>query len=95
MDFGLVPLHSDFDRLNKTGRNRRNPVAQIPQIAVDSELASARNVVIRSLSPDRPFRTLVLAWRQASPRRTEFRTLGNLIRASVTGAKRTFTSWSE
>src|SRR6202011_3193366 len=35
-------------------------VTLMPQIAVDSELASTRNVVI--LSPDTPFRTLVLAW---------------------------------
>jgi LysR family hydrogen peroxide-inducible transcriptional activator len=70
-------------------------ITLIPQIAVDSELASAPNVVIRPLSPDRPFRTLVLAWRQTSSRRTEFRTLGNLIRASVTGARRASTGWSE
>jgi LysR family hydrogen peroxide-inducible transcriptional activator len=37
-------------------------ITLMPQIAVDSELASTRNVVIRSLSPDKPYRTLVLAW---------------------------------
>jgi LysR family hydrogen peroxide-inducible transcriptional activator len=36
-------------------------ITLMPQIAVDSELASTRNVVIRPLSPDKPFRTLVLA----------------------------------
>jgi len=55
-------------------------ITLMPQIAVDSELASARNVVVRSLSPDKPFRTLVLAWRPTSSRGAEFRMLGDLIR---------------
>jgi LysR family hydrogen peroxide-inducible transcriptional activator len=63
-------------------------ITLMPQIAVDSEVASASNVVIRPLSPDRPFRTLVLAWRQTSSRSTEFRTLGKLIRECLTGARR-------
>jgi LysR family transcriptional regulator, hydrogen peroxide-inducible genes activator len=57
---------------------------------VDSELASARNVVVRPLSPDKPFRTLVLAWRSTSSRGNEFRLLGNLIRECLTGTKRAF-----
>src|SRR3984893_3461450 len=65
-------------------------VTLMPQIAVDSELASSRNVVIRPLSPDKPFRTLVLAWRPTSSRGAEFRMLGNLIRECLTGAKRAF-----
>src|SRR5207302_167465 len=65
-------------------------ITLIPQIAVDSELASNRNVVIRSLSPDKPFRTLVLAWRPTSSRGAEFRMLGNLIRECLTGTKRAF-----
>src|SRR5260370_13278176 len=64
-------------------------ITLMPQIAVDSELASIRNVVIRPLSPDKPFRTLVLAWRPTSSRGAEFRMLGNLIRESLTGTKRT------
>jgi LysR family hydrogen peroxide-inducible transcriptional activator len=64
-------------------------ITLMPQIAVDSELASTGNVVIRPLSPDRPFRTLVLAWRQTSSRGTEFRTLGKLIRECLTGTRRT------
>jgi LysR family transcriptional regulator, hydrogen peroxide-inducible genes activator len=62
-------------------------ITLMPQIAVDSELASTRNVVIRPLSPDKPFRTLVLAWRQTSSRSAEFRMLGNLIRECLTRAK--------
>jgi LysR family hydrogen peroxide-inducible transcriptional activator len=62
----------------------------LPQIAVDSELASNRNVVVRPLSPDRPFRTLVLAWRATTSRGAEFRMLGNLIRACLIGGKRAF-----
>src|SRR5437899_8489517 len=65
-------------------------ITLMPQIAVDSELASTRNVVIRSLSPDKPFRTLVLAWRPTTSRGAEFRMLGNLIRECLTGTKRAF-----
>jgi LysR family hydrogen peroxide-inducible transcriptional activator len=57
---------------------------------VDSELASTRNVVIRPLYPDRPFRTLMLAWRRTSSRSAEFRMLGNLIRECLTGTKTAF-----
>src|SRR4030081_2625524 len=60
----------------------------MPQIAVDSELASTRNVVIRPLAPDKPFRTLVMAWRPTTSRGAEFRILGNLIREGLTGTKR-------
>jgi LysR family hydrogen peroxide-inducible transcriptional activator len=64
-------------------------VTLVPQIAVDSELASS-NVVIRPLSPDKPFRTLVLAWRPTSSRGAEFRMLGNLIRECLTSTKTAF-----
>ncbi len=63
-------------------------ITLIPQIAVDSEFTSTRNVVTRPLSPDSPLRTLVLAWRQTSSREAEFRMLGNLIRECLAGAKR-------
>src|SRR5260370_19678105 len=36
-------------------------ITLIPQIAVDSELASTRNAVIRPFSPDKPFRTPIRA----------------------------------
>src|SRR6266850_4652543 len=65
-------------------------ITLMPRIAVDSELASTRNVVIRPLSPDKPFRTLVLAWRPTTSRDAEFRMLGNLIRECLTGTKRAF-----
>jgi LysR family hydrogen peroxide-inducible transcriptional activator len=67
-------------------------ITLMPQIAVDSELASTHNVVIRPLSPDKPFRTLVLAWRPTSSRGAEFRILGNLIRECLTGTKTAFAS---
>jgi LysR family transcriptional regulator, hydrogen peroxide-inducible genes activator len=63
-------------------------ITLVPQIAVESELASSPNVVIRQLSPDKPFRTLVLAWRPTSSRSAEFRMLGNLIRECLAGSKR-------
>ena len=62
-------------------------ITLMPQIVVDSELASTRNVVVRPLSPDKPFRTPVLAWRLTSSRGAEFRMLGNLIRECLTGTK--------
>jgi LysR family hydrogen peroxide-inducible transcriptional activator len=61
-------------------------ITLMPQIAVASELASTGNVVTRPLAPDRPSRTLVLAWRQTSSRSAEFRVLGNLIRECLTNA---------
>src|ERR1700719_4868314 len=63
-------------------------ITLMPQIAVDSELALTRNVVIRPLSPDKPYRTLVLAWRPTSSRGVEFRMFGNLIRECLTGTKK-------
>jgi LysR family transcriptional regulator, hydrogen peroxide-inducible genes activator len=60
-------------------------ITLIPQIAVDSELSVTRNVVIRPIAPDHPFRTLVLAWRQTSARSDEFRTLGKLIQGCLAG----------
>src|SRR6202035_9535 len=65
-------------------------ITLMPQIAVASELASTSNVVIRPLSPDKPFRTLVLAWRPTSSRGVEFRVLGNLIRECLTSTKTAF-----
>jgi LysR family hydrogen peroxide-inducible transcriptional activator len=59
----------------------------MPQIAVESELALARNVVVRPVTPHRPFRTLVLAWRQTSARRDEFRTLGDLIQQCLASGR--------
>jgi len=60
-------------------------ITLMPQIAVESELASTHDVVIRPLAPEQPFRTLVLAWRQTSSRGAEFRTLGQLIRTCLAG----------
>jgi LysR family transcriptional regulator, hydrogen peroxide-inducible genes activator len=65
-------------------------ITLMPRIAVDSELTSSRNVVIRPLSPEEPYRTLVLAWRPTSSRGAEFRMLGNLIRECLTGPKKAF-----
>src|SRR3984957_19134715 len=62
-------------------------ITLMPQIAVEPELASTRNVVIRPLSSDKPFRTLVLAWRSTSSRGAEFRVLGNIIRECLTGTE--------
>lgn len=63
-------------------------ITLMPQISVDSELASTPNVVIRPLSPDKPFRTLILAWRSTSARGAEFGILGTLIRECLAGTRR-------
>jgi DNA-binding transcriptional LysR family regulator len=65
-------------------------ITLMPQIAVVSEFASTRNIVTRPLSPDKPFRTLVLAWRPTSSRGVEFRMLGSLIRECMNVTKRAF-----
>src|ERR1700726_3693438 len=65
-------------------------ITLVPQIAVESELASTRNVVIRPLAPDKPFRTLVLAWRPTSSRGVEFRMFGNIVRECLSVTKRAF-----
>jgi LysR family transcriptional regulator, hydrogen peroxide-inducible genes activator len=65
-------------------------ITLMPQIAVDSELTSSRNVVTRPLSPEEPYRTLVLAWRPTSSRGGEFRMLGNLIRECLNITERAF-----
>jgi LysR family hydrogen peroxide-inducible transcriptional activator len=65
-------------------------VALMPQLAVAAELAATRGVVIRPLSPDTPFRTLVLAWRRTSSRATEFRMLGDFVKKCLTSARATF-----
>lgn len=65
-------------------------ITLMPQIAVASELTSSRNVVIRPLSPEEPYRTLVLAWRLTSSRGAEFRMLGNLIRECLNVTQRAF-----
>jgi LysR family hydrogen peroxide-inducible transcriptional activator len=58
-------------------------ITLIPELAAEAELASAPNVMTRRLGPDKPFRTLVLAWRQTSSRGAEFRMLGELIRGGL------------
>src|SRR5258708_32851928 len=63
-------------------------ITLVPQIAVESELASSRNVVLRRLSPANPFRTLLLPSRPTSSRSAEFRMLGNLIRECLAGSQR-------
>jgi LysR family transcriptional regulator, hydrogen peroxide-inducible genes activator len=55
-------------------------ITLVPQIALETELASNPNVVIRPLAPDKPSRTLILAWRRRSFQPVEFRPLADLIR---------------
>jgi LysR family hydrogen peroxide-inducible transcriptional activator len=60
-------------------------ITLMPEIAVDAEFALTRNVVMRPLSPCKPFRTLVLVWRRTSSCGAEYRMLGTLLRECLAG----------
>jgi hypothetical protein len=62
-------------------------ITLMPEIAVDAEFASTRNVVVRPLSPCKSIRTLVLVWRQTSSCGAEYRKFGTLVRECPTGKR--------
>jgi LysR family hydrogen peroxide-inducible transcriptional activator len=53
-------------------------ITLVPQIAVDVELRDERVKLLRFVSPA-PSRTVGLAWRHTSPRKTDFIALGQII----------------
>ena len=53
----------------------------LPATAVDSELRSAKGVVVRPFVRPAPTRRIALAWRPSSPRSEAFRALGGCFRA--------------
>jgi len=53
-------------------------VTLVPQVAVDVELRDERVKLLRFASPP-PGRTVGLAWRHTSPRKTDFIALGQII----------------
>lgn len=55
-------------------------VTLLPQMALDSGILAGTDLVSRSLGKEAPARTIGLAWRASSPRKAEFRLLGEAIR---------------
>lgn len=76
-DFRATSLHT-LAQMTATGIG----ITFLPEIAVDTE-ARLEHLAIRPLRKPIPFRTLGLAWRRTSPRETEFRALGALIRKAL------------
>lgn len=54
-------------------------VTLLPRMALDSGILAGTDLVSRSLGSDAPARTIGLAWRASSPRKAEFRLLGQTI----------------
>ena len=57
-------------------------VTLVPQIAVDVEVRDERVKLLRFASPQ-PGRTIGLAWRRTSPRKSDFIALGQLVDRSA------------
>lgn len=57
-------------------------VTLLPYMALDSGILAGTDLVSRSLGSDAPARTIGLAWRSSSPRKTEFRLLGEAVRGT-------------
>ncbi len=55
-------------------------ITLLPQMALDSGILAGTDLVSRSLGEDAPARTIGLAWRASSPRKAEFRLLGEAFR---------------
>ena len=56
-------------------------VTLVPQVAVDVEVRDDRVKLLRFASPQ-PGRTIGLAWRRTSPRKSDFIALGQLVRSA-------------
>jgi len=56
-------------------------VTLLPEMALDSGILAGTDLVSRSLGVDAPARTIGLGWRASSPRKAEFRLLGEAIRS--------------
>ncbi|MBN9064735.1 MAG: LysR family transcriptional regulator [Rhizobiales bacterium 65-9] len=54
----------------------------LPEIAVPSELRGDRRIVVKRFPAPEPMRTIGLAWRKSSPRKTDFIALGRVITES-------------
>ncbi|PKU24296.1 hydrogen peroxide-inducible genes activator [Telmatospirillum siberiense] len=55
-------------------------VTLLPRMALDSGILAGTDLVSRSLGRDAPARTIGLAWRASSPRKAEFRLLGEAFK---------------
>jgi LysR family hydrogen peroxide-inducible transcriptional activator len=54
----------------------------MPSVAVDAEVRDERIKLLRFAAPE-PGRTIGLAWRRTSPRKTDFVALGKLITGAL------------
>jgi LysR family hydrogen peroxide-inducible transcriptional activator len=61
-------------------------VTLVPQIAADAELRDKRVKAMRFAEPA-PARTIGLAWRRTSPRKTDFAALGKLVMETTVSGK--------
>lgn len=55
-------------------------ITLLPRMALDSGILAGTDLVARSLGADAPARTIGLAWRASSPRKAEFRLLGEAFK---------------
>ena len=62
-------------------------VTLVPEIAADVGARDERVKLLRFVSPE-PGRTIGLAWRRTSPRKADFRALGELVTDAFTGGGR-------
>lgn len=57
-------------------------ITLLPQVAIDVELRDRRVKLLRFAAPE-PGRTIGLAWRRTSPRKTDFVALGQLVTQTI------------
>jgi len=57
-------------------------VTLVPQVAVDVEVRDDRVRLLRFVSPQ-PGRTIGLAWRRTSPRKSDFIALGEIAKDAI------------
>jgi LysR family hydrogen peroxide-inducible transcriptional activator len=61
-------------------------ITLVPEVAVDVEVRDARVKLLRFAKPE-PARTIGLAWRRTSPRKTDFVALGQLVVQTLDAAR--------
>ena len=62
-------------------------VTLVPQVAVDVEVRDDRVKLLRFAAPQ-PGRTIGLAWRRTSPRKSDFIALGQIVVEAVGASQR-------
>jgi LysR family hydrogen peroxide-inducible transcriptional activator len=64
-------------------------VTLVPEMALPAELPSDGSLVVRPIAPGTSSRTIALAWRRSSPRKSEFRVFGAYVRDILSELRRT------